>query len=98
MTSHDERTLLRGWKEIAAYLGVSVRSAMVFERERGLPVHRQGGSVAVAYREELDDWRRGATVKAEREVTRQSSPFRRLGKEMLVGVLASGLAGAVFTM
>ena len=29
---------LYSWKEIASYLGVSVRTAQLFELERGLPV------------------------------------------------------------
>ena len=34
---------LESWKEIAAYLGVSVRTAQAWEAERGLPVRRLGG-------------------------------------------------------
>ena len=52
-------TRLDSWEEIAAYLRRSVRSARRWEKEEGLPVHRdvQRGSDAVyAYREELDDW------------------------------------------
>ena len=52
---------LESWKEIAAHLGVGVRTAQVWERERSLPVHRLPGSrgrvfVSVA---ELDAWREG---------------------------------------
>ncbi|MGJ5813635.1 helix-turn-helix domain-containing protein [Paludibaculum fermentans] len=35
--------LLSSWKEIAAYLGVSVRTAQKWEAERGLPVRRLPG-------------------------------------------------------
>ena len=31
---------LHGWKDIAAYVGKSVRSAQRWERELGLPTHR----------------------------------------------------------
>jgi len=34
---------LTSWKEIAAYLGVNVRTAQKWERERGLPVCRGSG-------------------------------------------------------
>jgi hypothetical protein len=39
----SERTELSSWKEIAAYLGVSVRTAQHWERNRGLPVRRLAG-------------------------------------------------------
>ncbi len=50
---------LDSWKEIAAYLRRSVRSAKRWEKEEGLPVrrhlHGKGDSV-YAYRTELDAW------------------------------------------
>lgn len=52
--------LLRGWKEIAAYLGTSPRSAQRFAAELDLPVHRTGhvhGAVS-AFTTELDAWTR----------------------------------------
>lgn len=54
----SERRLLRGWKEIGAYLGAAPRSAQRYAAELGLPVHRAGasrGSVS-AYTDELDAW------------------------------------------
>jgi hypothetical protein len=50
---------LESWKEIAAYLGVSVRSAQLWEKERGLPVRRLPGgrrSRVHANAAELDAW------------------------------------------
>jgi len=50
---------LDSWKEIAAYLRRSVRSAKRWEKEEGLPVHRHlhGKRDSVyAYRGELDGW------------------------------------------
>ena len=35
-----ERRRLDSWKEIAAYLGRSIRTVQRWEREEGLPVHR----------------------------------------------------------
>ncbi len=49
---------LDSWKDIAAYLQRSVRTAQRWEREAGLPVHRVGiprGSV-YAFRGMLDEW------------------------------------------
>lgn len=53
---------LDSWKEIAGYLGRDVRTAMRWEKERGLPVHRVPGkrSVVYALRPEIDDWLRVA--------------------------------------
>jgi TolB-like protein len=54
---------LESWKEIAAYLQRSVRTARRWEAEEGLPVHRHMhrrlGSV-YAFKSELDAWRAGA--------------------------------------
>ena len=52
--------LLRSWKEIAAYLGVDIRTCCRWENERGLPVHRaedgEKKSPVFAYKNELDAW------------------------------------------
>jgi len=51
---------LDSWKEIAAYLNRGVRTVRRWEREEGLPVHRQVhrvlGSV-YAFKSEIDAWR-----------------------------------------
>jgi hypothetical protein len=52
---------LNGWKEIAAYLGKSVRSVQRWEATLGLPVHRiktPDGQIVYSERKEIDDWRR----------------------------------------
>lgn len=60
-----EAEKLESWKEIAAYLGKGVTTVRRWEREEGLPVRRQEhikrGSV-LAYRPELDEWRRTRTT------------------------------------
>ena len=66
-----ERRLLRGWKEIGAYLGASPRSAQRYAAELGLPVHRAGqrrGSVS-AFTDELDVWVRRRTEAGEAATT-----------------------------
>ena len=61
---HDQRVSpppLNGWKEIAAYLGKSVRSVQRWEATLGLPVHRiktPDGQIVYSERREIDDWRR----------------------------------------
>ena len=93
--------LLSSWKEIAAYLGVNVRTAQKWEAERGLPVRRLPGGrgrVLVSV-EELDAW-----LQAPREAEPPAAAggagsrrsFGRVG--ILVGVLLSALAvvGALF--
>ena len=53
---------LRTWKEIATYLGVSVREAQNREKQDGLPVHRLPGvkPQVWATRSELDAWKAAA--------------------------------------
>jgi hypothetical protein len=51
---------LNGWKEIAAFLGKSVRTAQRWERELGLPTHRiktPDGQIIFSKRSEIDVWR-----------------------------------------
>ena len=53
---------LSGWKEIASHLGVGVRTAQDYERNLGLPVHRQPGEKGRVFADpdELDVWRKPA--------------------------------------
>jgi hypothetical protein len=65
-------TALRGWKEIAVFLGTSSRSAQRWERELRMPVHRlrmTTGSVVTAYPSELDAWRRGISADLASDAT-----------------------------
>jgi hypothetical protein len=52
------RKNISSWKEIAAYFGVTVRTAQTWEEERGLPVHRMPGvkGRVYAYEDELAAW------------------------------------------
>jgi hypothetical protein len=52
---------LNGWKEIAGYLGKSVRSAQRWEMTLGLPIHRiktPDAQIVYAHAHEIDEWRR----------------------------------------
>ena len=54
---------LSGWKEIASYVGKSVRSVQRWERELDLPVHRihtARGEIIYAFRSEIDHWQMAA--------------------------------------
>jgi len=51
----NEGRWLTGWKSIAGYLNVSVRSAKRKVR-RGMPVHREGQTI-VAHTRKIDEWR-----------------------------------------
>ena len=55
---------LTSWKDIANHLGVNVRTAQRWERERALPVRRlpgRRGNVAIDTAT-LDAWRQGGTT------------------------------------
>ena len=63
MTTREKTRLaskmLSGWKNIATYLGVGVRTVQRYEQEHGLPVRRpagrrRGGVMATTF--ELDAW------------------------------------------
>jgi Tol biopolymer transport system component len=59
---------LDSWKEIASYLGRSIRTVQEWERSEELPVHRLQHSKHMsvyAFRSELDAWRAQRTALAE---------------------------------
>ena len=47
--------LLSSWKEVAAYLDVTVRTAQKWERYRGLPVQRLSGNRSQCLRAHRSD-------------------------------------------
>jgi GAF domain-containing protein len=55
----ENSPVLKSWKEISAFLRVTVRTAQRWERDRGLPVHRtraEKGSAVLGFREEIQTW------------------------------------------
>ena len=57
--NYNHQNILNSWKEIAAYLGKSVRTVQRMEVELGLPVRRPKGharSSVMALTTELDQW------------------------------------------
>lgn len=70
--------ILRSWKEIAAYIGRDVRTAIRWEKDRGLPVRRPPGSKksgsVFAYRGELDKWMMGDGARPQPESSASKMP------------------------
>jgi hypothetical protein len=69
--------VLTGWKEIAEYLGLGVRTVQRYERSFLLPIHRLGGkshAAVVAFPEDLKAWLRHASLDEGRFQT--SGTFR----------------------
>jgi hypothetical protein len=94
---------LSSWKEIAAYLGVGVRTAQIWEQERGLPVSRlPGGRGRVrATVAELAAWKdsgRAASAPAEALVSTEAPgifPSVRRGWLRPAGVSAAVLVAVL---
>src|SRR5437879_13804113 len=76
------RRLLNSWKDVAAYLGKTTRTAQRWERDLGLPIHRpvnKPAGVILADTDEIDAWisaRRmhSSTASAQVIVSDISSP------------------------
>src|SRR3974390_3863789 len=73
-TTNGHGLRLDAWKEIAAYLRRDERTAIRWEKDRGLPVYRVPGGkrqAVFAYAAELDAWLRrddkGGLVAADRD-------------------------------
>jgi len=95
---------LTSWKEIAAYLKVSVRTAQAWEKDRGLPVNRlPGGRGRVMARtQDLDKWSRNTPPKeieatvSEPISTARSSRHLRYGGALAITFLVVVLATFMF--
>lgn len=79
-TAHEaimEFPYLHSWKEIAAYMGTSVRTVQRWESQQRLPVHRPKGSLkggVLAVKSELECWikstpGRPELVRSDGEIT-----------------------------
>jgi hypothetical protein len=65
----EKRRVLDSWKEIAAYLGRSVKTCRRWEHELDLPIHRLEDSPKArvfAYQDELDRWVESSFHKANK--------------------------------
>lgn len=78
----DKEQLLESWKEIAAYLGHSIRTCQIWEHNKKLPIHRlENGPRAhvFAYKPELDRWLEDRLLARERSLWhRMTGFFKRL--------------------
>lgn len=89
---------LHGWKQIAAYLRVSMRTAQAMEKDQGLPVHRGPGtkSPVYAFAAEIDEWYALRSRPPEKPEPPDQLPSRR--RWLRYGVIGSAsaltLAGA----
>ncbi len=62
------REILSGWKEIATYLGMGLRTVQRYERKLELPIHRPGGKLrgsVISTVDELEAWVKGRPIRAE---------------------------------
>lgn len=79
-TTGQDADRLDSWKEIARYLGKSVRTAIRWSQDEGMPVYRHAGSThgpVYAYRSEIDAW-----IHSNRSASPQASQkplFLRIG-------------------
>jgi hypothetical protein len=95
----ENGNLLSSWKEIGAYLKCTVRSAIRWEKERGLPVHRSKeapGTRVYAFKAELDDWLRQQALRPA--APSESRPVARSTRKALliaIPVLALGVAAVL---
>jgi Tol biopolymer transport system component len=85
------RERLESWKEIAVYLNRSVRTLHRWEKEEGLPVHRQLhkelGSV-FAYKSELDAWAAARSIRTKTQKS-TSEPQRPNRSRTVIAVALS---------
>ena len=98
-----ESQILSGWKAIANYLGVGVRSVQRYERELGLPIFRPAGkskSRVMAIKSELYRWAKrgkGVPARLDYRTMRLFEQANRIGAQFLlidaeVALTLSGLA------
>lgn len=85
------------WKGIAHFLGVSTRTAQLWERTRGLPVYRVRGGLrgsVYAFQEELEAWLQGPGQGLREEAP--PPPWRAYAGGLAALLLAAAMFGAVW--
>ena len=95
---------LDSWKDIAGYLHCDVRTAIRWEKTRGLPIHRMPGGLrqpVYAYRHEIDLWfqKNGASGLVDAPAPAIPDPEQDtvLHAEPINGALAAGIRSRWFT-
>lgn len=86
---------LESWKDIAAHFGVNARTVQLWEKERGLPIHRLPGPKGRVYalRHELEAWSAGKPPDVPPAPASASFPHRRL---VIWACLLLSLTGALW--
>lgn len=86
----EQHRFLSGWKEIASYLGMGVRTVQRYERELGLPIRRPAGKPrgsVMATKVELDAWVEASSIREAFHLSRfASSPSAVAWTEMKKGM------------
>jgi hypothetical protein len=83
----SQRTILTGWKEIARYLNMGVRTVQRYEREKKLPIRRLTNNLrgpVVAFRLELEGWVASLPKRPDCEVLPRSQPERDALKNRII--------------
>lgn len=104
----DPRNELRGWKAIADYLDVSVRTVQNWEKDLGLPVRRHPGAHGRIYATspELDVWKHGrkalssaedSTIAGQDQSGSDALPASNRRVERRLHFAAAILTGALLT-
>jgi len=83
------------WKEIASYLGKTVRTVQRWERVKGLPVHRHGhaknGSI-YAFQSDIDQWLRYSPEGEHKQIRSIAVlPLRNLSVDPAQEYIADGM-------
>jgi serine/threonine-protein kinase len=92
---------LDSWKEIAVYLNRGVTTVQRWERDEGLPVHRQQhdalGSI-YAYKHELEAWRVKRAVRSDTDEPASSGKIVAAKLGATAGMTAKGLIGGALVL
>jgi len=94
----ETTSILSGWKDIAAYLGVDKTTAQRWAKVRALPVRYLPGprGKVVADPAELDGWRKaGPAIAPAQEPPASSPPRRRAALGILAAVVLLAVIGSI---
>jgi hypothetical protein len=87
---------LKGWKEVAAFLGTTERTAHRWERDFDLPVHRvpgARGALVFAHTAELESWRAGRQEHELAEAATPASEPSRVTRKVVVVLALAAIGG-----
>ena len=76
----EKGDFLESWKEIAAYLGHSIRCCQLWEKKKKLPVHRLDGTPKAhvfAYKSQIDHWLEASLVPPNNSLWQRLAGYLR---------------------